>query len=411
LPALIGVLPAVATAQSTETPPPTPVPVAGGSTSPSPFPSALRTPAPRSEPPEVRAGAAVLADLDTGQVLYGANQGERLPIASLTKIMTALVTLERARPSEVVTVSAGAADPGPVVGVSQLGLVPGERITVEQLLYALLLQSANDAALALAEHVSGTVESFVTAMNRRAQRLGLTATRFASPNGLDDVGYSSAGDLAAITRAAFDEPLFAQIVETKYHTEPPPQAGGVPRTIQNRNVLLWLYPGATGVKTGFTSAAGFCVVATAERNGLRLVAVVLGEPAEPFSDAAALLNYGFTAFEHREVVGDGQDLGTVMIGGRSVPVASGATLVGLVPTGAEIRQRVSVRAGVTFPPGVGQMVGRLVVSVPSFRVGRVPIVVVAVPGPPPPTDPGPWWRRAGSSVLGALDAVLDALFG
>jgi hypothetical protein len=100
-----------------------------------------------------------------------------------------------------------------------------------------------------------------------------------------------------------------------------------------------------------------------------------------------------------------------MIGGRSVPVASGATLVGLVPTGAEIRQRVSVRAGVTFPPGVGQMVGKLVVSVPSFRVGRVPIVVAAVPGPPPPTDPGPWWRRAGSSVLGALDAVLDALFG
>src|SRR5206468_7928393 len=246
--------------------------------------------------------SAVLADLDTGRVLWGTEAEERRPIASITKIMTGLIVIQRTDPSDVVTVSPEAAAPAQSAAAAELGLVPGERISIEDLLYALLLQSANDAAVALAEHVAGSVERFVAEMNAEARRLHLADTRFASPNGLDDTGYSSARDLAVLTRAAFQSPLFATIVGTKFHRIPSPS--GPPRHIQNRNVLLWLYPGALGVKTGFTTKAGYCLVAAAHLHGQRLVAVVLGEPSgeDSFSDAASLLDYGFDAFVHREVI-------------------------------------------------------------------------------------------------------------
>jgi D-alanyl-D-alanine carboxypeptidase (penicillin-binding protein 5/6) len=384
------------------------VPVPGGGMSPSPFPSVLRTPVPSREEPAIGAASAVLVDLDTGQVLFAKDAHRRRPIASLTKIMTALLTLERADPTDVVTVSPEAADPGPTVGVSQLGLVPGERISVGRLLYALLLQSANDAALALAEYVSGTVRGFVRAMDVRAARLGLTDTRFTSPSGLDDKGYSSAFDLATLIRAAYREPLFGRIVRTKYREIPAPE--GRPRAIQNRNVLLWLYPGAMGVKTGYTSRAGYCVAGAAERDGRRLLAVVLGEQGEPFSDTAALLNYGFAAFERRSLVHVGEPLGSVSIGGREVLVAAGSDLTRLVPVGARLRRDLLLDPDVAFPPAVGETVGDLTVAAADLRVGSAPLVVVSVPAPLPPPEPGPWWRRAISSTVSAVEGVLNALF-
>ena len=407
---LLGLVPALAGAQTaTPTPPPTPVVQPNGNTSPSPFPTALRTPEPSTTPPQVRAKAAILADLDTGQVLFSLEPGERRPIASVTKIMTALLVLERTDPNDVVTVSPIAAGDGRTAGISELGLVAGERITVNELLYALLLQSASDAAIALAEHVSGSVGAFVAAMNRRAERLGLSDTRFFSPSGLDDRGYSSAKDLLAITRAAYARPGFGSIVATRVHEIPAPQGEPV-RIVQNRNVLLWLYPGAVGAKTGFTSAAGYCLVATAVRDGQRLVTVVLGEPGEPFSDAAALLNYGFAAFEHREVLAEGRPLGEVDIDGRAVAVEAGGSLEGLVPVDARARRRIVVSPEAAFPPALGESVGSVVVSVPGLKIGTVPLVVTSVEPPPPPDEPGPWWRRAFSAVAGAFDRVLDALF-
>lgn len=406
--ACLVALPMLGRAQAVDVPPPTMVPVPGGGMSPSPFPSVLRTPSPSTQPPEIRAASAVLVDLDSGQVLFAKDPHRRRAIASLTKIMTALLTLERTAPGDIVTVSPEAAHPGPIVGVSQLGLVPGERISVQQLLYALLLQSANDAALALAEHISGSVQDFVRAMNSRAKRLGLTDTRFASPSGLEDAGYSSASDLAALTRVAYRQPLFERIVRSKYREIPAPE--GKSRVIQNRNVLLWLYPGAIGVKTGYTSRAGFCVAGAAERDGLRLLAVVLGEPGEPFSDAATLLNYGFAAFERRLLVEEGDRLGSVSIGGRQIPVAAGSDLTGLVPVGARLRRYVTLRPGVAFPPGVGETAGDLTVATPGLRIGTVPLVVMSVPGPSPPAGQGPWWRRAVSSTVSALNGVLNALF-
>jgi serine-type D-Ala-D-Ala carboxypeptidase (penicillin-binding protein 5/6) len=388
-------------------PPPTPVVLPGGGTSPSPFPSTLRTPAPSAQAPEIRAQAAVLVDLDTGQVLFAHNPNERRPIASLTKIMTALLVGERADPTDVVTVSDEAAS-GRLAGISGLGLVEGERIRVNELLYALLLQSANDAAVALAEHVSGSVDAFVDDMNARAERLGLSRTMFASPNGLDDEGYSSAGDLARLTRAAYRSPGFASVVATRTHAvtsldEPP-------RIVQNRNVLLWLYPGAIGVKTGFTSPAGFCVVAAAEREGMRLVAVLLGEPAEPFSDAAALLNYGFTAFDRRTLVERGERLGIVEVAGREIPLTAGDSFRGLVPDNRPIDRAVMLDDHVPYPPAVGSRIGVLRLSAAGGVLGEVPAIVANVPPPPPPGF-GPWWARAVGAVVDAGAAVLDAVVG
>ena len=388
-------------------PPPTPVVVPGGGTSPSPFPSTLRTPSPTAQVPEIRAEAAVLADLDTGQVLFARKPRERRPIASLTKIMTALLVGERTEPTDVVTVSDEAAS-GRLAGISGLGLEPGERIRVNELMYALLLQSANDAAVALAQHVSGSVDDFVDDMNARAERLGLLNTHFTSPNGLDDDGFSSAGDLVRLTRAAYRSPGFASIVATRLHTvrsldEPP-------RIVQNRNVLLWLYPGAIGVKTGFTSPAGFCVVAAAEREGMRLVAVVLGEPSEPFSDAAALLNYGFAAYDRRTLVEQGQRLSDVEIGGHEISLTAGDTLRRLVRAGGPIQRAIVLDDHVAYPPTVGSRIGVLRLSAGGGPLGEVPAVVAGVP-PPPPPGPGPWWARAIGAVVDAGAAMVDAVVG
>jgi serine-type D-Ala-D-Ala carboxypeptidase (penicillin-binding protein 5/6) len=295
-----------------------------------------------------------------------------------------------------------------LAGISGLGLVPGERVRVNELLYALLLQSANDAAVALAEHVSGSVDSFVDDMNARAELLGLSRTMFASPNGLDDEGYSSAGDLVRLTRAAYRGRGFASIVATRFHTVT--SLDERPRIVQNRNVLLWLYPGAIGVKTGFTSQAGFCVVAAAERADMRLVAVVLGEPAEPFSDAAALLNYGFAAFDRRTLVEQGERLGVVEVGGREIPLTAADSLRGLVPSGRPIRRAVVLDDHVAYPPAVDSRIGVLRLSAGGAVLGEVPAVVADVPPPPPPGS-GPWWGRAIGAVVDAGSAVLNAVVG
>jgi D-alanyl-D-alanine carboxypeptidase (penicillin-binding protein 5/6) len=404
----IALVPAFGVAQSLETPPPTPVPIPGGGTSPSPFPSVLHTPSPEGlEPPPIGAASAVLVDAESGQGLFALNPAERRPVASLTKLMTAYLVMTKTSPSDVVTVSDEAAS-GREVGISSLGLEPGEQISVGELLYALLLQSANDAAVALAERVGGTEEGFVEMMNRTAARLGMSRTAFASSNGLDDTGYSTARDLARLTRAAYRLPGFGTIAATRTHAIPAPE--GDPRVIQNRNALLWLYPGAIGVKTGFTSAAGFCIVAVAERDGERLIAVVLGEPNEAFSDAAALLNYGFAAFEHRTLIQAGRPLGTVRIDGRGVSVASGAGLQALVPVSADVRRQIVVDPGVRFPPGRGQEIGRLVLSIAGgSTVGEVPLVVTDVSPPAPLEDEGSWWRRALGAAVDAGEGLIDAL--
>lgn len=237
-------------------------------------------------PPDLSAEAALLADETTGQVLLEKNARQRRAVASTTKIMTALVVLERARLDEQVVVSPAAA----YTGGNMVGLAPGERLSVWSLLHGLLLNSGNDAATALAEHVAGSVSAFAELMNAKVQVLGMADTHFVNPHGLDAEGhYSTAYDLWLLTREAMRNPVFREIVTKSTWTE------GT-RTYVNLNQLLLRYPGADGVKTGTSDAAGECLVASATRRGHRLVAVVL-HSQDRYADAAALLDYGFAAYD------------------------------------------------------------------------------------------------------------------
>ncbi len=248
------------------------------------YPGQIQALVAASRVPPVTARAALLADAQTGQVLLSLRADQPLPPASTTKMMTALIVLEHARPDEEVTVSADA-----LIGDASMGLMAGERLTVEELLYGLLMVSGNDAAMALAEHVGGSFEAFVALMNRRAAEMGLLNTRFVNPHGLDAPGQlTSAADLLAIARAALAYDLFAKIVAT-------PQARVAGRLLVNRNELLTTYPGADGVKTGTTDAAGQCLVASATREGQRAIAVVLGSQ-DRYADSRVLLDHYFAYF-------------------------------------------------------------------------------------------------------------------
>lgn len=382
-------------------PPPTPVPPSG---SPSPFPTTLHTPEPSRSPPELSAGSAVLVDLDTGQVLFEKDADQRRPIASTTKIVTALLVLEAVRPGEMVTVSAEAASQTGAV----IGLEPGERISIRDLLRGLLLSSANDAAVALAEHVGGSVQGFLDRMNDRMHQLGARDSRFESPNGLDDDGYSTARDLAMLTVEAYRNDTFAEVVSAKFAQIPAPR--GPSRHLQNRNALLWLYPDAIGVKTGFTSAAGFCLVSAAERDGLRFAGVILGAPGEAFSDSAALLNFGFSTFERRELIEAGQPFGSIEVDGTEVAVDADVALEALLRRGAEVDHRVVPEPDLSLPLAAGERVGKVVVRAGDAVVGRVPLVATEAASKPAHPE-RPWWVKAWQAVAGFLGAVFRAIFG
>jgi D-alanyl-D-alanine carboxypeptidase (penicillin-binding protein 5/6) len=388
----------------TSVPPPTPV-----NGQPSPFQTELRTPADGSRRPTPSAATALLVDLDSGDVLFSKAANTRRPIASITKIMTAVVVLERTRPRDVVTVTADAVFGRNDYGVSStVGLRAGERQTVRDLLYVALLGSANDAARALAIHVAGSEAGFVRLMNDRARSLHMRDTRFSSATGLDDRGRSTAEDLLLLVRAALRTRGLPQIVQALVHEIPAPRGS---RRIQNRNVLLWLYRGATGMKTGYTAAAGFCLVATAERDGRRLVTIVLGAPGDAFSDAAALMNYGLEGFARRTIVRAGEALGGVRVRGGSVEVVAGEDLETLVPTQdlAAVRFRLRVDPRVAFPPAIGDVVGTYRATAAGRPLGSVPIIVARVPAPIDP-GPTPWWVRAAVAVAGAVGSVIGALF-
>jgi len=231
--------------------------------------------------PEVTAQAAIVSDVAAGQVLAEKNAHQRLAPASTTKIATALVALQRGQLEEQVVVQESA-----LIGGAQMGLSPGQVVTLEELLYGLLLRSGNDAATAIAQHIGGSVDGFVEMMNQEAEALGLTDTHFANPHGLDAPDhYSSAYDLMVIARQALANPTLAEIVSTQEVT-----FRG--RPLSNRNELLGNYPGADGIKTGTTSEAGECLVASATRDGHQVLVVVLGSE-DRYGDASILLDYYF----------------------------------------------------------------------------------------------------------------------
>jgi D-alanyl-D-alanine carboxypeptidase (penicillin-binding protein 5/6) len=242
----------------------------------------------------VRAASAILVDGNSGAVLYEHDSDTIRPPASVTKILTALVILEHGRLEDTVTVSQAAAR---TTG-HRLGLRAGQRVSLADLLVAILIRSANDAAAAAAEHVGGSVGGFAALMNARAKELGMASSRFANPHGLDEpFHYTTARDMAALTRAAMDNPTFAGLVRTpqaRLTVWKPGRRALVPqaRIVQNHNRLLGQFAGADGVKTGYTDSAGRCLVASASRGSHRMIAVLLNAPRR-WTDATTLLEYGF----------------------------------------------------------------------------------------------------------------------
>jgi serine-type D-Ala-D-Ala carboxypeptidase (penicillin-binding protein 5/6) len=243
--------------------------------------------------------AGILFNLTTGQVLWQRNAYKRVRIASLTKMMTALLAVQSAPPGAHVLVTREAVNmPGSKVGV----LPVGKHVRLESMLYGLLLPSGNDAAVALAQHVAGSVHNFVSRMNDEAAKLGMGCTRYSSPSGYYDQGnYSCAADLAILAHVDIDQPRIARVTHTYSAVLPFPIKGGKLYLYNNNPLLIYKYPGATGMKTGYTEAAGRCLVATAERHGVRLGAIVL-DSTEPGIQASDLLDRGFEDVYHQRPV-------------------------------------------------------------------------------------------------------------
>lgn len=298
--------------------------------------SAGGAPAEAATVPSVSAAAAILVDAADGHVLFESSADERRAIASTTKILTALVVLETSKLTDMVQASAraeqvGADDPL----VTELELTAGERLSVEDLLYALLLRSANDAAVALAEHVAGSEAAFAKLMTDRAKKAGTRQSQFVNPHGFDHAEhYSTARDLALITLQAWRIPEFKKMVTTKEHEIPWPNHPS-PRKLVNRNQLLGVYAGADGVKTGQTRASGRSLVASATREGESRIAVVLSSP-DPLADSQALLDFGFHGFRRIVVLTKNAAWGFVTTGtGRSLMVEPSRTVAVLVEAGSQ----------------------------------------------------------------------------
>ncbi len=243
--------------------------------------------------------AGLLFNLTTGQVLWQRNAERRLPIASLTKMMTALIAVQAAPPSAPVLVTRQAI----ASGGSKVGVLPlGRKVRLESLLYGLMLPSGNDAAIAIAQHVAGSVDAFVARMNQEAARLGMACTRYSSPSGFYDRGnFSCAADLALLAHVDENQPRIERVAHTLTAAIPFPIKGGKLYLSNNNPLLIYHYPGTTGLKTGYTLAAGRCLVATAERDGIKLGAVLLNSP-DPGTQARQLLDRGFKNGYHLAAV-------------------------------------------------------------------------------------------------------------
>jgi D-alanyl-D-alanine carboxypeptidase (penicillin-binding protein 5/6) len=314
----------------------------------------------------------VLADVLTGRVLYARDMHRPLPPASTTKVLTAVLVLERLSPDAQVTVSprAAAARSG-----SAIGLEAGERLKVTDLLAPLLLRSANDAAVALAEAAAGSVERFADLMNSTARRLGARRSRFTNPHGLHAAGhYSTAYDLAVIARAALRQPVVAGLVRMQSWTLD--RAGRPVQVIENSNRLLRMYPGADGVKTGWTVPAGYTLVASATREGWQLLAVVL-RSTDMYADASALLDYGFGSFSLRTLATKGQPIARLAVGapGRPLVATVPRDVHAVVRRGAVISHRVSIRDDLRLPVPAGGQVGEVrFIEDGVTEVARAPLV-------------------------------------
>ena len=314
----------------------------------------------------ISATSAILMDADSGRVLYEQNADARMLIASTTKIMTALVAIREGNLADVVTVKREAT----LTEGSSMYLKEGEQLTLETLLYGLMLCSGNDAAVAIADHVGGGQAGFVKLMNETARELGMNGSSFANPNGLDDENhYSTARDMAVLARAAMENETLVRIVSTRSIT-----VGG--RTMTNHNKLLAYMDGCIGLKTGYTRAAGRTLVSCAERNGQRLVAVTL-QDGNDWADHQGLYEYGFSAYPSKRaaVLGGILDSGPVQ-GGlcATVPLVAAESFFWPLAEGERLETRIELDSPLTAPVTAGTKAGQAVFTLNGKEVGRVDLL-------------------------------------
>ncbi len=336
---------------------------------------------------------SVLMDYDTGKILYDKNMDKVLFPASTTKIMTAILAIENGNLDDIVTVDQEAVS---LTQGSHIALEPGEKLTLEQLLYALLVQSANDSAFAIAKHVSGSIEGFVQLMNDKAKEIGAKNTHFVNPNGLHDESHvTTAHDLALIGQYAMNNEVFRKFVNTTKYTIGPTNKKTEARYLWNTNNLLagsalinvdgvnvpYKYEGASGIKTGTTGQAGNCLVSFAERDGQRLIAVVLKAQGEAnlYSDIHKLLNYGFSAFDNAVIVhknefvdniqiedGKQQYVAGIMDKDFTYPVAAGSQ--------EKIERKIVLKEDLKAPVKKGEVLGVTEFYLDGENIGKGDII-------------------------------------
>ena len=313
------------------------------------------------------ASSAILIDGESGRVLYEQNAHEERYIASITKLMTALVAMESGHDlDEVVTIKkeyTGAEG-------SSMYLREGEKLTLEALMYGLLLASGNDAALAVAGYCAGTVEEFVSLMNRKAVLLGMENTRFLNPSGLTQEGHmSTAADMAKLAAACMKNENIAAMVATRTIT-----IGG--RTFTNHNKLLWRYEGCIGMKTGYTERSGRTLISCAQREGQRLIAVTLND-GNDWADHTAMLDYGFAGFERTRLAGAGEVYARIPVTGSLlsfVHVQAADDVYYPLAPGEQVREEVSLTQWTQAPVTRGQTAGTITYYLGDEVVAVCPLV-------------------------------------
>lgn len=327
----------------------------------------------------VSAPSAILIEQSSGQVLYELNADERLPVASVTKTMTMLLIMEaidsgKIKPGDMVTTSEHAAS----MGGSQIFLEVGEQMLVDDMLKAIAVASGNDAAVAMAEHIAGTEPAFVELMNKRAAELGCKNTHFINCNGLDETEehYSSARDISLISAELLKHPKIKEYTTIWMDTLRNGEFG-----LSNTNKLIRFYKGATGIKTGSTSKAKYCLSASAKRDNMELIAVVLGAPstAERFSSASSLLDYGFANYS---VVNAAQKIGALstlaVIGGKIdtiIPEADKSVNFIVKKGNADkVKVDISFEEPLRAPISIGQQIGEAILSVDGQKLARCKIL-------------------------------------